>query len=106
MTQQEILEKIEVLKQNLPDNDKRKPNDYFPCGMSIEYTESDIDKTPDDFDWQLFWAKCKEFYPLHSVAGGYSFKSEKVIKKLEHDSVPIYYLEKMEKHGYLLIKKN
>lgn len=97
MTQQEILEKIEVLKQYLPDNDKRKPNDYFPCAMSIEYTESDIDKTPDDFDWQLFWTKCKEFYPLHSVAGGYNFKSEKTIKKLEHDSVPIYYLEKINK---------
>lgn len=77
MTNEECRTHLKMVKMITPDNNRRNASDKFPCGVSFrEWGKKEIDNLPEDFDWQEFWRDCKTDYPLHSVAGGYTFKNE------------------------------
>lgn len=95
MNNKECKEHIINVLTVTPDNDKRDASDKFPCCVTFgDWNKKEIDNQPEGFDWQQFWRDCKEYYPLHSVAGGYTFKNEEQIKDEEYRNVPVDVLPK------------
>lgn len=73
-------------KEECGDNNERNSKIYPCCYSPKAKTKEDIDNPffiETEEDWSEFWEICKEYYPLHSVFGGYNGKTPEYIKTSE-----------------------
>ncbi len=91
LTNRQVSALFGRLKKNeIYDNDKRGSLELFPCIYSPRrWTLDEVDRPDPTFNWRNFWRSCKRHFPLHSVAGGYTYNTPEIITRHEYNKVPM-----------------